>query len=81
MPPRFCVSPIGASDAVASAWRTYKMLYDDEPRETDRSMLRAYVHKLVIKDERNQDQLTVKALIYLKKQEHNLENAKPQLSV
>jgi hypothetical protein len=48
MKPRFCVSPIGVSDAVATAWQTFVMLYN-EPRETDRDMLRAYVHKLVIK--------------------------------
>ena len=77
MKPRFCISPIGVSDAVANAWRTYAMLYD-EPRETDRGMLRAYVHALVIKGERNQDQLTVKALIYLKKQEHKIADARPR---
>jgi len=80
MPPRFCVSPVGASDAVASAWRTYTMLYGDEPREMDRGMLRAYVHRLVIKGERNQDQLTVKALIYLKKQEHKFGTQRSGLS-
>jgi len=80
MPPRFCVSSVGASDAVASAWRTYAMLYGDEPREMDRGMLRAYVHRLVIKGERNQDQLTVRALIYLKKQEHKFGTQRSGLS-
>jgi hypothetical protein len=76
MKPRFCVSPVGVSDAVATAWRTFAMLYD-EPRETDRDALRAYVHKLVIKGERSQDQLTVKALIYLRKHERK-EDGRPQ---
>jgi len=33
MKPRFFTSPIGVSDAVESAWRTYSMLHDrpDEP--------------------------------------------------
>jgi hypothetical protein len=73
MKPRFILSPVGVSDAVASAWQTYTMIYD-EPREVDRDMLRAYVHALVIKGERNQAQLTVKALIHLKKQERKLED-------
>lgn len=66
MKPRFCVSPVGVSDAVNSAWRTYSALYDP-PREAAKLALEAYIHRLIIKGERNQDQLTVKALIYLKK--------------
>jgi hypothetical protein len=68
MKPRFCTSPIGASDAVESAWRTYSMLYD-RPDEPAKPELEAYVRGLIIKGERNQDQLTVKALLYLKKRE------------
>jgi hypothetical protein len=80
MKPRFCVSPIGVSDAVATAWQTFVMLYN-EPRETDRDMLRAYVHKLVIKGERNQDQLTVRALIYLRKNENKINTQRRRLDV
>jgi hypothetical protein len=68
MKPRFCTSSVGVSDAVESAWRTYAMLYD-KPAERDKLVLEAYIHKLVINGERNQDQLTVKALLYLKKRE------------
>jgi hypothetical protein len=68
MKPRISLSPVGASGAVTRAWRTYTLLYD-EPRQTDRGILRAYVYKLVIRGERNPDRLTVKALIYLKRQE------------
>jgi hypothetical protein len=71
MKPRFCTSPVGVSDAVDSAWRTYAMLYD-KPAERDKLALEAYIHKLVINGERNQDQLTVKALLYLKKRERKL---------
>jgi|HubBroStandDraft_6_1064221.scaffolds.fasta_scaffold899051_2 hypothetical protein len=71
MKPRFCTSPVGVSDAVESAWRTYAMLYD-EPAERDKHMVEAYIRKLVINGERNQDQLTVKALLYLKKREGKL---------
>ena len=66
MKPRFCTSPVGVSDAVESAWRTYSMLYE-QPDEPAKLALEAYVGGLVIKGERNQDQLTVKALLYLKK--------------
>jgi hypothetical protein len=68
MKPRFCTSPIGVSDAVESARRTYSMLYDrpDQPAKLE---LEAYVRGLIIKGERNQNQLTVKALLYLKKRE------------
>ena len=71
MKPRFCTSPVGVSDAVESAWRTYAMLYD-KPAERDRRRVEAYIRKLVINGERNQDQLTVKALLYLKKREGKL---------
>jgi len=68
MKPRFCVSPVGVSDAADSAWRTYSMLAD-APGEADKLALEAYLNRLIIKGERNQDQLTLKALIYLKKRE------------
>jgi hypothetical protein len=68
MKPRFCTSPIGVSDATNRAWRTYSKLYD-RPGGTTRLALEAYIHKLVIHGERNQDRLTVKALIYLQKRE------------
>jgi hypothetical protein len=77
MKPRFCLSPVGVSDAVNSAWRTYATLYDP-PGEATKLALEAYIHRLVIKGERNQDQLTVKALIYLKKREEKTSLAKPQ---
>jgi hypothetical protein len=76
MKPRFCVSPVGASDAVNRAWRTYATFHDS-PDETTRLALEAYIHRLVIKGERNQDQLTVKALIYLKRRERKTNPAKP----
>jgi len=62
------MSPIGVSDPVESAWRTYSMLYDtpDEPAKLE---LEAYARGLIIKGEGNQDQLTVKALLHLKKRE------------
>jgi hypothetical protein len=66
MKPRFCTSPLGASDAVERAWRTYSMLYD-KPDQPAKLELEAYVRGLIIKGERNQNQLTVKALLYLKK--------------
>ncbi|MGA9092237.1 MAG: hypothetical protein WB420_24390 [Bradyrhizobium sp.] len=56
------------SDAVETAWRTYSMIYD-EPGEPARLALEGYIQRLVIKGERNQHQLAVKALIYLKKRE------------
>ncbi len=68
MKPRFCTSPVGVSDVVESAWRTYAMPCD-RPAEREKLVLEAYIHKLVINGERNQDQLTVKALLYLKKRE------------
>jgi hypothetical protein len=68
MKPRFCATPVGVSDAVERAWRTYAMIYD-KPGEEARLALESYIHRLVSKGERNQDQLTVKAIIYLKKRE------------
>jgi hypothetical protein len=68
MKPRFCTSPVGVTDAVETAWRTYAMLYD-RPDGPTKLALEAYVRGLIIKGERNQDQLTVKALLYLKKRE------------
>jgi hypothetical protein len=44
------------------------MIYD-KPGEPARQALEGYIQRLVIKGERNQDQLAVKALIYLKKRE------------
>lgn len=75
MKPRFCISPVGVSDAVNSAWRTYSTLYD-APDEAARIALEAYVHKLIIQGERNQGQLTVKALLYLRKREGKASHAK-----
>jgi hypothetical protein len=75
MKPRFCTSPIGVSDAVSSACRTYSTLYD-APNEAMRSALEAYIHRLVIQGERNQHQLMVKALIYLQKHDGNISHAK-----
>jgi hypothetical protein len=75
MKPRFCTAPIGVSDAVNSACRTYSTLYD-APDEAVRSALEAYVHRLVIQGERNQHQLTVKALIYLQKREGKASHGK-----
>lgn len=77
MKPRFCVSSVAVSVAVDSAWSTYSMLYDT-PGKTDKIALEAYIHRLVIKGERNQDQLTVKALIYLKKREEKTSLTKLQ---
>lgn len=68
MKPRFCTTPVGVSGAVENAWRTYSMIHD-KPGEQARLALERYIQRLVIKGERNQDQLTVKALIYLKKRE------------
>lgn len=68
---RFCRLPIGVSAAVDTAWRTYSSLYDT-PSETKKLALQAYVNKLVIKGERNQDQLTVKAFQYLKKRQEKM---------
>ena len=42
MKPRFCLSPLGVSDAVNSAWRTYTRLYD-APDETEQRALRIMV--------------------------------------
>jgi hypothetical protein len=75
MKPRFCTSPVGVSDAVNSAWRTYSTLYE-VPDEAARLALEAYIHRLVIHGERNQSQLTVKALIYLQKREGRTSHAK-----
>jgi hypothetical protein len=74
MKPRFFVSSLGVSDAVDRAWRNYLMLYD-KPRQTDKLALKGYVHRLVIKGERNQDQLMVKALLYLTKREQKTGDA------
>jgi hypothetical protein len=68
---RFCRLPIGVSAAVDTAWRTYSSLYDT-PSETKKMALQAYVNKLVIKGERNQDQLTVKAFQYLRKRQEKI---------
>ena len=66
MKPRFFTSPIGVSDAVESAWRTYSMLYD-RPDEPAKPELEAYVRGLIIKGNATRNQLTVKALLYFKK--------------
>lgn len=50
------------------------MLYD-KPRQTDKLALKGYVHRMVIKGERNQDQLMVKALLYLPKREQKIGDA------
>ena len=44
------------------------MIYD-KPGEQARLAVESYVHRLVAKGGRNQDQLTLKAIIYLKKHE------------
>jgi hypothetical protein len=44
------------------------MLYD-RPDGPTKLALEAYIRGLIIRGERNQDQLTVKALLYLKKRE------------
>jgi hypothetical protein len=75
MKPRFCISPIGVSGAANRAWRTYSTLYDT-PDEAAKLALEAYLHRLVIRGERNQDQLTLKALIYLKKRAGKTSHAK-----
>jgi hypothetical protein len=62
---RFCRLPVD------TAWRTYSSLYDT-PSETKKMALQAYVNKLVIKGERNPDQLTVKAFQYLKKRQEKM---------
>jgi hypothetical protein len=66
MKPRFFTNPVGVSDAIETACRTYSMIYD-KPGEAARLAVESYVHRLVAKGERNQDQLTLKAIIYLKK--------------
>jgi|KBSSwiStaDraftv2_1062776.scaffolds.fasta_scaffold246485_3 hypothetical protein len=68
MKPRFCTSPLGVSDAIEAAWRTYSMIYD-KPDEQVRLALETYINRLVANGERNQDQLTLKAIIFLKKHE------------
>jgi hypothetical protein len=75
MKPRFCLSRVGVSGAVNSAWRTYSTLYET-PGPAARLALEAYIHKLVIQGERNQDRLTLKALIYLQKREGKTSHAK-----
>jgi hypothetical protein len=57
MKPRFCTSPLGVSDAIEAAWRTYSMIYD-KPDEQVRLALETYINRLVANGERNQDQLT-----------------------
>lgn len=42
------------------------------PSEAKKPALQAYVSKLVIKGERNQDQLTLKAFQYLKKRHEKI---------
>lgn len=66
MKPRFCINPAGVFDDIETACRTYSMSYD-KPGEAARLAVESYVHRLVAKGERNQDQLTLKAIIYLKK--------------
>ena len=68
MKPRFFTDPVGVSDAIETACRTYSMIYD-KPGEEARLEVESYVHRLVASGERNQDQLTLKAIIYLKKRE------------
>jgi hypothetical protein len=68
MKPRFCTSPLAVSDAIEAAWRTYSMIYD-KPDERARLALETYINRLVANGERNQDQLTLKAIIFLKKHE------------
>ena len=41
----------------------------DKPGEEARVAVESYVHRLVASGERNQDRLTLKAIIYLKKRE------------
>ena len=66
MKPRFCTSAVGVRSAVSQALGTYTMLYD-KPSDQDRHAVEKYVQKLVIRGERDQDQLVVKAVIFLKK--------------
>ena len=68
MKPRFFTSPLGVSDAIETACRTYSMIYDT-PNEQAKLAVESYIHRLVAKGERNPDQLTLKAIIYLKKHE------------
>ena len=42
MKPRFCTSPLGVSDAIEAAWRTYSMIYD-KPDEQVRLALETYI--------------------------------------
>jgi hypothetical protein len=44
------------------------MIYD-KPDERVRLALETYIHRLVADGERNQDQLTLKAIVFLKKHE------------
>jgi len=46
MKPRFCTSPVGVTDAVETAWRTYSMLYD-RPGAPTKLALEAYVRTLI----------------------------------
>ena len=66
MKPRFCTSALGVKSAVSQALGTYSMLYD-KPSDRHRYAVEQYVQKLVIRGERDQNQLVVKAVIFLKK--------------
>jgi hypothetical protein len=66
MKPRFCTSALGVKSAVNQAVGTYTMLYD-KPSDRRRYAVEQYVQKLVIRGERDQSQLVVKAVIFLKK--------------
>jgi hypothetical protein len=68
MKPRFFSSPLGVTDAIESACHTYSMIYD-KPDEQVRLALESYIHRLVANGERNQDQLTLKSIVFLKKHE------------
>jgi hypothetical protein len=68
MKPRFFTSPLGVTDAIESACQTYSMIHN-KPDERVRLALESYIHRLVASGERNQDQLTLKAIIFLKKHE------------
>jgi hypothetical protein len=62
MKPRFFASPLSVTDAIESACHTYSMIYD-KPDEWVRLGLESYIHRPVANGERNQDQLTLKAII------------------
>ena len=77
MKPRFCVSSVGVSDAVDSAWRNYLMLYE-KPRQTDKLALKGYVHRLVVTGARNQHQLIGEAFLNLKRREERGRQARTE---